>query len=77
MAAEPAVALPDEERETPRLAVPLTEEEKTRLGELGITEEEVARSPGLRFAGIFADDPDFMPIMRKVFRKSRGRRMPE
>ena len=47
MAAEPAIALPEEEQQPPRLAVPFTEEKK-RLGELGITEEDVARNPVLR-----------------------------
>ena len=60
-----------------RPAVLLTEEEKARLATVAITEEDVAEDPTLRFAGIFADDPDFMPIMRRVFREGRGREMPE
>lgn len=75
MAVQPAVK--ESPEEVPGLGKPLTEEEKQRLGELGLTEEEVARNAALRFAGVFADDPDFMPIMRQVFRASRGREMPE
>ncbi len=74
MAAEPVMR---EEAATPLLCPPLTEDERTRLAQLGISEDEVARTPGLRFAGIFADDPDFVPALRKVFRKSRGRDLPE
>jgi hypothetical protein len=60
-----------------KLEPPLTEEEKARLYPLGITEEKIIHDPMLRFVGIFADDPDFMPMMRRVFRESRGREMPE
>ncbi|MBI3923083.1 MAG: hypothetical protein HY318_16805 [Armatimonadetes bacterium] len=61
----------------PLIYPPLTPEEKVRMAKHGITEEEVARDPGLRFAGAFADDPEFMPMMREEFRRSRGREMPE
>lgn len=56
-------------------AVRLTEAEKARLATLGFTEEDVARDPLLRFAGAFADDPDFLPTLQRVFREGRGREM--
>ena len=56
---------------------PLTPEEKVRMAKHGYSEEDVARDPGLRFMGAFKDDPDFMPMMREEFRRSRGREMPE
>jgi hypothetical protein len=60
-----------------QLSPPLTEEEKARLYPFGITEEKILRDPMLRFFGIFADDDEFMPMMRQVFRESRGREMSE
>ncbi len=63
----------EEKRETERPAVSVTKEEKARLAALGIGEEDVARDPTLRLAGIFADDPEFMPTMRRIFREGRGR----
>lgn len=65
------------EAPAPLIYPPLTPEEKVRMAKHGISEEEVARDPGLRFLGAFADDPEFMPLMREEFRRSRGREMPE
>jgi len=61
----------------PLLYPPLTPEEKVRMAKHGYSEEDVARDPGLRFMGAFEDDPDFMPMMREEFRRSRGREMRE
>ena len=65
------------ETPAPLICPPLTPEEKVRMAKHGISDEEVARDPGLRFIGAFADDPEFMPMMREEFRRSRGREMPE
>jgi hypothetical protein len=61
----------------PLIYPPLTPDEKVRMAKYGISDEDVARDPGLRFAGAYADDPEFMPMMREMFRRSRGREMPE
>jgi hypothetical protein len=60
-----------------KLEPPLTEEEKARLYPFGITEEKIIRDPMLRFFGIFKDDPEFMPMIRREYREGRGREYPE
>jgi hypothetical protein len=61
----------------PKLDPPLTEEEKARLYPFGITEEKIIRNPMLRFFGVFADDPEFLPMIRREYREGRGREYPE
>ncbi len=43
----------------PQIVPPLTAEEKVRMARHGFTEEDIARDPGLRYAGVIGDDPDF------------------
>lgn len=71
MAAEPVT----QDAGTP--ATKLTPEERRLLAELGVRPEDVLFDPALRYAGAFADDPEFLPMMRRIFRESPGRDMPE
>jgi len=61
----------------PPIVPPLTAEERVRMARHGFTEEDIARHPALRYAGIFADDPDFFEPLREYYRETRGRDLPE
>jgi len=60
---------------TPQITPPLTADERVRMARYGITEEEVARDPGLRFVGVFADMPDFFEPIKQYYRETRGREL--
>jgi hypothetical protein len=62
-------------RAKPEIFPPLTAEERVRMVKNGFTEEDIARDPGLRYAGVIGDDPDFFKPMQEYYRESRGREL--
>ena len=59
----------------PAVFPPLTAEEKARMVRHGLTEEDIARDPGLRYAGVIGDDPDFFKPLEEYYRETRGREL--
>lgn len=60
---------------TPQIVPPLTADERARMVKHGFTEEDVARDPGLRYAGVFAGYPDFFEPIEAYYRETRGREL--
>jgi predicted nucleotidyltransferase component of viral defense system len=61
----------------PLIVPALTADEKARMVRHGFTEEDIARNPALRYAGVFANDPWFFEPLRAYYRETRGRDLPE
>ena len=60
----------------PLITPPLTAEEKGRMVRNGFTEDDIARDPGLRYAGVFENDEVFYQTTAEYYRETRGRELP-